>query len=200
MLLTVFAVAAYRLMPSMNRILMHLVSLRTYAYTIDILELSHQTDDEFPGACLPLAFAEEVSLSGLTYQFEDSDTPILNQFNLCIAKGEQLGIIGKSGSGKTTLVRLLLRLFIQRLQFARFWTTETTIDEGPDIMVSCHFYRRDICYSRVFSIWQRGNLGVMRHSDIKRHLSLFCSLPGFFGTCQWLSTDKSKTTHSRSGH
>jgi len=67
-----------------------------------------------------------------------------------------------------------------------FWTTETTIDEGPDILVSCHFYRRDICYSRVVSIWQRGNLGVMRHSDIKRHLSLFCSLPGFFGTCQWL--------------
>ena len=43
---------------------------------------------------------------GLTYGYEDK--PLIENFDVMIARGDKIGIIGPNGCGKTTLVRLLL--------------------------------------------------------------------------------------------
>ena len=39
------------------------------------------------------------------------DHGVIEDFNLKIAKGEKIGLVGRSGAGKTTLTNLLLRLY-----------------------------------------------------------------------------------------
>jgi ABC-type bacteriocin/lantibiotic exporter with double-glycine peptidase domain len=51
-----------------------------------------------------------ISTEQLTFQFPDSDLPVLKDIKLSINAGERVLIQGENGSGKTTLIRLLSRL------------------------------------------------------------------------------------------
>ncbi len=46
----------------------------------------------------------------ISFQFPDSDTPVLKDVSLTIEKNDRILIQGENGSGKTTLLRLLARL------------------------------------------------------------------------------------------
>lgn len=62
-----------------------------------------------PGA-VPLEMREaSVSFKDISFQHSDAKHPIFENFNLDIAPGERVGLVGVSGSGKTTLTKLLLR-------------------------------------------------------------------------------------------
>lgn len=56
-------------------------------------------------------FDKSVSLSEVHFAYPGSNAPALQDFNLTIAKGETVALVGASGSGKTTVARLLLRLY-----------------------------------------------------------------------------------------
>lgn len=45
----------------------------------------------------------------MTFTHAEADETLFQDFNLDIAPGEKIGLVGRSGSGKTTLTRLLLR-------------------------------------------------------------------------------------------
>lgn len=50
-----------------------------------------------------------VSFNDVSFMHEDAAHALFTHFNLSIAPGEKVGLVGHSGSGKTTLTRLLLR-------------------------------------------------------------------------------------------
>jgi len=52
----------------------------------------------------------EIVFAGVTFGYEPT-RPVLEQFNLHIAPGEKLALVGPSGAGKTTVTQLLLRLY-----------------------------------------------------------------------------------------
>lgn len=52
-----------------------------------------------------------IEIKDLSFEYPKKTTPVLNNINLIVNKGETLGIIGTIGSGKTTLMNLLLRLY-----------------------------------------------------------------------------------------
>ena len=49
-----------------------------------------------------------LELSGITFRYDPSQKPVLEDLSLKVKPGEYLAIVGKSGSGKSTLLRLLL--------------------------------------------------------------------------------------------
>ena len=115
-LVGLFAAAAYRLMPSVNRILTSLVQMRGAEYAIDNLESFRDPkyQEGTPIKQYPLHFTESLRIENLSYTFP-SETgnaePALNGINFTIRRGEKIGFIGASGSGKTTLMNVLLRFY-----------------------------------------------------------------------------------------
>jgi ATP-binding cassette subfamily B protein len=51
-----------------------------------------------------------VRFDGVTFVHAGRTEPLFDRFELEIADGERVGLVGRSGGGKTTIVRLLLRL------------------------------------------------------------------------------------------
>ncbi len=108
-----FAAAAYRLMPSINRILNSMMYLNKNQVSIDNLYLydnlpSHESISD---AIIPFKFEKDISFNNISFTFPRSEKPVLDEISFSISKGESVGFIGSSGSGKTTLMNLLLRFY-----------------------------------------------------------------------------------------
>ncbi|MEO1449534.1 MAG: ATP-binding cassette domain-containing protein, partial [Bacteroidota bacterium] len=108
-LLGIFALAAYRLMPSVNRLMQAILNIRGHQYTFEALEpiRDFRTKPEVPqvGA---LPFFNQLSIDKLRFRYPSKDNYVLDDIEFTVRKGETLGIIGRSGSGKTTLLNIML--------------------------------------------------------------------------------------------
>ncbi len=110
--LGVFAAAAFRLMPSVNRILSAVQSVRFSLPVIDTLhsELCLLDGTLPPLRGQPLQFNKELILDQVSYNYPAIETPALRSVSLTIPQGISVGFIGGSGAGKSTLVDIILGL------------------------------------------------------------------------------------------
>jgi ATP-binding cassette, subfamily B, bacterial PglK len=111
-LIATYAIAAYRLLPSFNRIVGAAMQLRFYRKTVDVvakvLNIEAAISPAAPAgdqAALPLG---DIVVSGLSYSYPGSVRRALNRMSLVIPAGAAVGIVGPSGAGKSTLVDILL--------------------------------------------------------------------------------------------
>ena len=77
------------------------------------------TEVDCPEGPEPLAQSSgagpSIQIINLSFAYPDrEDEPVLRDFNLAIAAGSVVGIVGKTGSGKTSLLRVLARLYVRR--------------------------------------------------------------------------------------
>lgn len=56
-------------------------------------------------------FEREIDFSDISFHYPGSDTKVLHQINLKIAKGRTIALVGQSGSGKTTITNLVPRFY-----------------------------------------------------------------------------------------
>lgn len=113
--LTVFALAAFRLLPSANRILGAINSIRYAEVVVSTLRDQFEQNSLASNARAITAtqhftLSSKVELKDVSYTYPGADTQSLSKITLTINQGECVGIIGKSGSGKSTLIDLLLGL------------------------------------------------------------------------------------------
>lgn len=115
-ILGVFALAAYRLIPSITRIGNHLQDMKfclpvVGPYMKDSLHINfNNTSLLEKEKNFKLVFENKISIENLTYKFPDTEKNILADLDLEIKKGQCIGIHGESGAGKTTLINLILGL------------------------------------------------------------------------------------------
>ena len=53
----------------------------------------------------------DITFERVTFAYEGSETPVLDNFSLKLGVGKRIAIVGPSGSGKSTLLNLILRLY-----------------------------------------------------------------------------------------
>ena len=109
--LGLFTAAAFRLMPSVSRILSNIQSIRYGLATTNTLCSELKLNSSAPNAS-PAIFApwQEITLRELCFTYPSANTPALDHLSLAIQRGETIGFVGPSGSGKSTLVDVVLGL------------------------------------------------------------------------------------------
>jgi len=111
-ILGVFVAATFRMIPSLNRIISGVQSLKYYSPSLNIIYEELRMDTSTGQAALEnmqFNFQNEINLENIRFSFNE-DRVILKDINLKIKKGQTIGIIGESGSGKSTLIDLILGL------------------------------------------------------------------------------------------
>jgi ATP-binding cassette subfamily B protein len=90
------------------------VSIQSAAAVRHIQEL---LDEPTRGADRPGApdlprITNDITFDRVTFQYEGSPSPVLDNFSLKLNVGKRIAIVGPSGSGKSTLLNLILRLYV----------------------------------------------------------------------------------------
>lgn len=110
--LGLFAAAAFRLLPSANRMLQ---SIQTVRYGIPIINTLHEefmlkAEETADVSTQPLQFINKIQIKNLNFSYPSSSTQALTNINMQVNKGTSVGFIGTSGSGKSTLVDIFMGL------------------------------------------------------------------------------------------
>jgi ABC-type multidrug transport system fused ATPase/permease subunit len=108
-IISMFVLALYRLMPSVNRIMNSYNQILFNYKSLDIIhsDLMYPTEDLGSNS---IEFNSEISLNKIQFEYE-LNKPVLNNINLTIKKGKKIALIGESGSGKSTLVDIIIGLY-----------------------------------------------------------------------------------------
>jgi ABC-type multidrug transport system fused ATPase/permease subunit len=107
-----FAAAAFRVLPSANRMLVTWQNTRSMQATLDSLttELSIPVPEAAAAEAGPMSFRDRITFRDVTFTYPAATKPSLRGVNLTICKGQSVGIVGGSGAGKSTLVDVMLGL------------------------------------------------------------------------------------------
>lgn len=111
--LSVFAVAAFRMLPSFNRITNSMSTIMFNRTAVDrIYEDLKQSEEHIGQGSIQkeknLPFEKDIVVDKLTFAYPQSENPVLKEVSLTIPKNKSIAFIGPSGAGKTTLADLIL--------------------------------------------------------------------------------------------
>ena len=111
--LGLFAAAAFRLMPSVNRMITNMQNVRSALPAIDHIHKEmtlFKNTPEIAPDLERLVFKREIEIKNLGYVYHKAHKMALENIGLIIPKGSSVGFVGSSGAGKSTLVDLILGL------------------------------------------------------------------------------------------
>lgn len=115
--IAVFAVAAFRLLPSVGRVNAYINSIMYNKASLDMIyddlkEIDSEPvqEIEWQGEKENWIFTKGVTVEHVSYHYPDSDVEVLHDISLEIPKGKTVALIGPSGAGKTTLADIILGL------------------------------------------------------------------------------------------
>lgn len=112
--LSVFAIAAFRLMPSMNRITNYMSVLMFTKGSVekvyhDLQEVERlEKNKPMETADVSLELKKEIQIRNLSFRYPDASENVLENISFTIPKNRSIAFIGPSGAGKTTLADIIL--------------------------------------------------------------------------------------------
>jgi sialic acid synthase SpsE/ABC-type multidrug transport system fused ATPase/permease subunit len=123
-IVSLYAFAAYRLMPAFQQIFQSLTKTQFNTAALDDLrldlsggrlhqqwELDLQSGARQASEDVPVSFEREIRLEGVGFRYPGAAWNALTDVSLTIRKNTTIALVGATGSGKTTLADLLLGLY-----------------------------------------------------------------------------------------
>ncbi|WP_104732472.1 ABC transporter ATP-binding protein [Helicobacter salomonis] len=108
-IISMYALALYRMLPSISRILGHYNTIAYNQRAINVVFKEFHAPIQHEGDT-PLEFTHSIQLRHIDFAYK-LQNPILRDFNLTIYKGQKVAFVGPSGCGKSTLVDILMGMF-----------------------------------------------------------------------------------------
>lgn len=117
--LSVFAMAAFRLLPSIGRISAYFNGcIFNFPSVTEVYENIVEAEKESvllkvkeTGLNVELEFNEKMEIEDVVWRYPDGTENVLDQVTISINKGEAVAFVGPSGAGKSTLADIVLGLF-----------------------------------------------------------------------------------------
>ncbi|BCZ17267.1 Multidrug resistance protein HetA [Helicobacter sp. NHP19-003] len=105
-IISMYALALYRMLPSLNRILdqYNIICYQQHAINGVYKDLKRPIQEE---GALDLPFKEAICLKNVSFAYKHTH-PILQGVDLEIKKGQKVAFVGPSGCGKSTLVDIII--------------------------------------------------------------------------------------------
>lgn len=143
--LSVFAVAAFHMLPSFNKITGYISSMMFNKPAIDSVYKDLKEIEQFMGQkivrhedTISITLNKSIQFNDVSFHYSESDKWILKDANLEIQKNTSVALIGASGAGKTTAADLILGILEPQ-------EGTVTID-GVDIKKCMKSWHEDIGY------------------------------------------------------
>lgn len=113
-LMALFGAASFRLMGSVNKILLalnlfHHASVMKDSLLVDIVEAKKDTKKIHP-TNEGLQITGNIKVDGVFFSYPGSNSETLKNISFEIPRGKKVAFVGESGSGKTTLMNILIGL------------------------------------------------------------------------------------------
>jgi ABC-type multidrug transport system fused ATPase/permease subunit len=114
-MLSLYALAGYRLVPSLQQSYQSFTNLR-HAWPVvddiivDYEKASTMLEDFDPRPVARLPFTCHIEFEDVNFTYHGEDASVLNSISFKIARGSTVGFVGRTGSGKTTLIDILTGL------------------------------------------------------------------------------------------
>ncbi|WP_088001254.1 ABC transporter ATP-binding protein [Gottfriedia solisilvae] len=119
--MALFGMAAFRLMPSINRVMNMITAIRFSKPALTVVYEDLFTNNETyssRGTIEPAVnksdigkFTDSIKLNEISFRYPNQKEYSLKDISLTIPIGQSVAFIGESGAGKTTLVDMILGLF-----------------------------------------------------------------------------------------
>lgn len=139
------AVAAMRLLPSVNRISKAMADMSFREPMVDKMVENLKESEQFAkinesedNAQLISHLDQKLTFDHISYQYPSGEREVLKDASVTIQKGMSIGIIGSSGSGKTTAVDIMLGLLKPQ--------KGKVLIDGTDIELDMNGWLSDIGY------------------------------------------------------
>lgn len=133
-----FAVAAFKLLPSVNSSYAYMSTIMYNKASIDVLHKELSVNEAENCDKEEITFKENIILENVWFQYRGMKDYVLEQVNICIYKGDSVAFIGESGGGKTTLADIVLGLLAPG--------RGRVLIDGKDVSVSLKGWRSKIGY------------------------------------------------------
>lgn len=112
-ILSIYALAGYKLLPTMQQIYKSLSSLSGHGSVAKVIRRSLKSTEDDPTSVADSSNPMEihrVRLSNAEFRYAEEGVPAVQDVSLTIARGEIYSLVGHSGSGKSTLADIVLGL------------------------------------------------------------------------------------------
>ena len=110
--LGVFAMSAFKLLPSVARLVANLQAFRFTIPVVKIIDnaLELEKNDLDNINIKEITFNKSIDLNAINFSYEGMNTKALYDINISIPFGKTVGFIGPSGAGKSTIIDIILCL------------------------------------------------------------------------------------------
>lgn len=138
--LGVFAIASFRIIPAVNRIVGSRIEIKRNMFTVNTV--AEAVLDNPAGApaedTARMPFTQEIRVENLSFSY-DGENKVIDNLSFTVRKGEHVGFRGPSGKGKSTLFNLLLGFFTPQ-------QGEICIDGAPLTEANSRAWRNQAAY------------------------------------------------------
>jgi ATP-binding cassette, subfamily B, bacterial PglK len=148
--ISLFTLAATRLMPSINRMMSAITTIKYSLPSLEIIkkdlsEIKTEEHDFDPKKIesashigMDYTLEKSISFEDVTFFYAGTSSPAVQELTLNIRRGESVAFVGYSGAGKTTIIDLILGLFPP--------SKGRVLVDGKDIKGNLESWQRKIGY------------------------------------------------------